>query len=1067
MKTMRRSFSNKLFLGAAALALAMLGGKTQAAVGGWTNRYHGPGNADGYATAVAVGMVSPFSLPAAATDSADTAPAKASEPLPWAQLGAKAGADYKGDGLAVTPTADGARLRCVFQRLEGEATREGLWLTSTVTDAVNDRFRLVATGVGRVTRCALAAMGGVADGTSNIQPPTSNFQLSPIGNVSMAGQSVRFARPGLVEEYTVSMDGVRQDFLVLERPGDAGELALRLAVSGARVEPAAFGAQLVLENSGRKIAYSRLRVTDATGKELPARMEVMGSGHPSYLVRNGEGESASQSASYLALSEAVETGAHEWPEGRAPMLAVVVNDADAVYPVRIDPTFSDANWISMGGVPGANGKVYAVVIDGSGDLYIGGDFAVAGGSFADYIAKWNGSTWTALGSGMNGAVVALAVSGSDLYAGGYFTTAGGNAANYIAKWNGSSWSALGSGMNVGGTVFALAVSGSDLYAGGNITTAGGSAANYIAKWNGSSWSALGSGMNSYVVALAVSGSNVYAGGYFTTAGGSAANYVAKWNGSSWSALGSGIMAGGLFSVSALAVSGSDLYAGGYFTTAGGSAANSIAKWNGTSWSALGSGMDSRVDALAVSGSGVYAGGSFTTAGGSAASCIAKWNGSSWSALGSGMDGRVWALAAAGSNVAAGGNFATAGGSVANRIAKWNGSTWSALGSGMNGSVSALTMSGSDLYAGGDFTTAGGSAANHVTKWNGSSWSALGSGINGTVYALAVSGSNVYAGGYFSTAGGSAANYIAKWNGTSWSALGSGMGASSAVWPGASVFALAVSGSNLYAGGAFTSAGTSAAKYIAKWNGSSWSVLGSGMNSYVRALALLGSDVCAGGDFTTAGGSAANYVAKWNGSGWLALGSGMGGDVAALAVSGSDLYAGSYFSSVAVGKWNGSSWTALGSGMDNSVLALAVSGSDLYAGGKFSTAGASAANYVAKWNGSSWSALGSGMNYNVLALAASGSDLYVGGEFTTAGGKLSTYLARAYLLTLPTLSVRRSGTEVMISWPSPSTGFTLQQSTNLTTTNWTVVGTAPADDGTTKTVIVNPPTGTRFYRLKSP
>ena len=36
-------------------------------------------------------------------------------------------------------------------------------------------------------------------------------------------------------------------------------------------------------------------------------------------------------------------------------LAVVVNDAEAVYPVRIDPTFSDANWVSMGGIPGADG----------------------------------------------------------------------------------------------------------------------------------------------------------------------------------------------------------------------------------------------------------------------------------------------------------------------------------------------------------------------------------------------------------------------------------------------------------------------------------------------------------------------------------------------------------------------------------------------------------------------------------------------------------------------------------------------------------------------------------------
>ncbi|OLD81157.1 MAG: hypothetical protein AUI33_01280 [Ignavibacteria bacterium 13_1_40CM_2_61_4] len=37
--------------------------------------------------------------------------------------------------------------------------------------------------------------------------------------------------------------------------------------------------------------------------------------------------------------------------------------------------------------------------------------------------------------------------GSDVYAGGYFTTAGGSAANSIAKWNGSSWTALGAGIS--------------------------------------------------------------------------------------------------------------------------------------------------------------------------------------------------------------------------------------------------------------------------------------------------------------------------------------------------------------------------------------------------------------------------------------------------------------------------------------------------------------------------------------------------------------------------------------------------------------------------------------------
>ena len=100
--------------------------------------------------AVALGIGSSFGLAAATKASADTAPATTA--IPWSQLGAKAGANYQGDALAVFPTAEGARLRCAFQRLEGEATREGLWLTSTVIPpggTVKDRFRLVAVEVGR------------------------------------------------------------------------------------------------------------------------------------------------------------------------------------------------------------------------------------------------------------------------------------------------------------------------------------------------------------------------------------------------------------------------------------------------------------------------------------------------------------------------------------------------------------------------------------------------------------------------------------------------------------------------------------------------------------------------------------------------------------------------------------------------------------------------------------------------------------------------------------------------------------------------------------------------------
>ena len=307
-------------------------------------------------------------------------------------------------------------------------------------------------------------------------------------------------------------------------------------------------------------------------------------------------------------------------------------------------------------------------------------------------------------------------------------TVGGVAnTSYIARWNGSVWSALGTGMN--GSVTALAVSGTNLYAGGSFTIAGGMTVNRIAKWNGAVWSALGTGMNSNVSALAVNGANVYAGGSFTTADGVSAQRIAKWNGGNWSALGTGM--GGFTSpfVSALAVSGTDLYAGGYFTTAGGMSANHIAKWNGSAWTALGTGVYANlgnnppVKALAVSGSDLYVGGAFSSAGGVESSwCIAKWNGSAWTALGTGLIKNkeyVYALAVDSfGNLFAGGDFRIVDGVTVNRIAKWNSNAWTALGTGMNARVSSLmTDTSNHLFVGGNFTLAGTTSSPYIAQAN--------------------------------------------------------------------------------------------------------------------------------------------------------------------------------------------------------------------------------------------------------------------------------------------------------------------------------------------------------------
>jgi hypothetical protein len=87
----------------------------------------------------------------------------------------------------------------------------------------------------------------------------------------------------------------------------------------------------------------------------------------------------------------------------------------------------------------------------------------------------------------------------------------------------------------------------------------------------------------------------------------------------------------------------------------------------------------------------------------------------------------------------------------------------------------------------------------------------------------------------------------------------------------------------------------------------------------------------------------------------------------------------------------------------------------------------------------------------------------GESFWLAGGFWSLYAvpmpgAPLLIITLTTTNT------AMVSWPSPSTGWSLQQNNDLSTANW-VVGPAPVDNGIIKYIIVTPPNGNRFYRLK--
>jgi len=670
-------------------------------------------------------------------------------------------------------------------------------------------------------------------------------------------------------------------------------------------------------------------------------------------------------------------------------------------------------WTRLGS--GMNNTVNALAVfdDGTGPaLYAGGAFTTAGEVAVKHIAKWDGSSWSPVGNEPLVPIFAMTIfddgAGPALYAGGGSLHAHiaeeGVTVNYISKWDGQSWSAVGGGVD--GTVLSMTIfddgTGPTLVAGGIFGVAGGVSARSIASWNGVSWSPLGGGMIAHVYALTVfddgAGAALYAGGEisigFVAEGNIVTKSFARWDGKSWSTARLGIRSNAdVFTLADFDDgTGPALYVGGVFSAAGGVPVKSIARWDGKTWSPLGSdNVTGIVRTLTLfddgTGPALYVGGSFSTNVGvfAAASGIARWDGKIWSSLQNGPDYSVYASTVfddgTGPELYVGGEFTSAGGLPAFHIAKWDGEFWSSLGTNMVlNTVRSMAVfddgSGPALYVGtsgsGGFVTEGGNFINYyIAKWDGKSWSPLGDVIYNDVNALAVfddgSGPALYAGGGFYSVsdGGIKLINIAKWDGQNWSPLGNGLSDP--------VEAMTVfddgSGPALYVGGSFSTPGDDGPSYgVAKWDGQQWSPLGNGPGGIALDFAVFddgtGPALYAGGDISTAGGGSANGIAKWNGHTWAPLGSGIDFAVDALAVfddgSSPALYAGGNFSTAGgvlahnIARWDGRSWSELGAGLPTSIVRTMTifddgEGPALFVGGAIYSSPAGD-QYLAKWKG---------------------------------------------------------------------------------------------------------------------
>lgn len=222
-----------------------------------------------------------------------------------------------------------------------------------------------------------------------------------------------------------------------------------------------------------------------------------------------------------------------------------------------------ATWSPLGQGIGGGAVVLDLLVfdDGSGPaLYVGGDFQTAGGAPASNIARWDGTSWSPVGAGLSGVLatevdvlgIADLGNGPRLFAGGRFTASGAATLSNVAMWDGTAWSAVGTGVANGtdGPVYALAEfddgTGNALYVGGDFGVNGFPITPFIrdvARWDGNAWSSLGQGLNSVTTVRAMTvfdigqGPVLFVGGDATS---SAPTYLESWDGASWSPIGASI-----------------------------------------------------------------------------------------------------------------------------------------------------------------------------------------------------------------------------------------------------------------------------------------------------------------------------------------------------------------------------------------------------------------------------------------------------------------------------------------------------------------------------------------------
>lgn len=567
--------------------------------------------------------------------------------------------------------------------------------------------------------------------------------------------------------------------------------------------------------------------------------------------------------------------------------------------------------------PQVNGEVLAVVEDGSGGFYLGGDFTTVGGLSRNNLAhiqpdrsvnpNWN--------PGADGAVTALVVGERTVFAAGDFTHIGTRAQSYLAALDAatgqvSPWNPQ---VDRPQEIEALAIYRQTVLVGGSFSRIGGQSRNGLAALSmetgqATPWNPAPTG--GQVLALAVAGDTVYVGGTFTLMGirgpgfAAAVDAITGAASSNWDpapSTGTAVPA----RVDAIKVMGNTVYLGGRFSVLDGEdreglgavdAENgAVTAWNPDLQLSRGGG----VTALAVAETRIYAAGTFGAFIGA-----------------QGFDGFVALDPVTGSVLNWDLEFA---GPIHDLAISFR-TVYAAGGVVSNGSVPRANLAALDAVTG------------MPTEWN--------PGAGGEVYALLAGTDRLYVGGNFSDLGGLAAQNIA--------AVDFNTGEGRTDWithADGPVFALASAGDRVYVGGDFSEIQDLPRQRLAAIkDGSVLPGWDPSPGATVRTILATESLVYVGGDFTDVGGAPYLRLAAIGMDGRPTIWNPAANNaVQSLALSGNTLFVGGRFTKIAGDIRNrlaafNTSTSALETwnpNADGAVLALALRSGLLYAGGEFS------------------------------------------------------------------------------------------------------------------------------------